>query len=112
MKLKDSYGTWQNYVAHFPKSHRYTLGAKIDEIFLSAIEFCFIASYSKEAEKMLFVDKAISRVDLVKLLLQLSWENKCIDTNKYTTLSEQLLTIGKMLGKWKQYIKNKTPATK
>ncbi len=48
LRLKDAYGIWQSYLPHFPKSHRFTIGSKIDEVFLVAIEYCFLASYSAD----------------------------------------------------------------
>ncbi len=112
LKLKDCYGIWQQYLPHFPKSHRFTIGSKIDLIFLESIELGFLASYSSGEEKLLLVGKTISKVDLLKLLLQLAWEVTALDNNKYIHLSEQLDEIGKMLGGWKRQLTNKTPAPK
>lgn len=58
---------------------------------------------------MVILDRAISRVDLIKLLLQLAWDIKAIDTHKYITLGDMLSETGKMLGGWKKQISNKTP---
>jgi hypothetical protein len=110
LKLKDAYGLWQQYLTHFPKANRFTLGSKIDEIFLHAIEYCFLASYSTRAEKLVLVDRCVARVDLLKLLLQLAWEMQALDTKKYTRLSECLAEVGRMLGGWRKQLQNKTPA--
>ena len=112
LRLKDTYGIWQDYLSHFPKSHRFTIGSKIDTLFLEAIEYAFVASYTNVAEKQPFINKSIVRVDLIKLLLQLSWEIKALDNNKYIVLSERFVEIGKMLGGWKKQLINKTPAEK
>lgn len=110
LKLKDSYGLWQEYLTHFPKANRFTLGSKIDDIFLHAIEYCFLASYSAHTEKTILLDRCIARVDLLKLLLQLAWEMQALDTKKYTHLSEYLMEVGRMLGGWRKQLQNKTPA--
>lgn len=110
LKLKDAYGLWQEYLTHFPKANRFTLGSKIDNIFLNAIEYCFLASYSAHAEKIVLVDQCIARVDLLKLLLQLAWDMKALDTKKYMHLSEYLAETGRMLGGWRKQLQNKTPA--
>lgn len=112
MKLKEAYGVWQNYLNHFPKANRFTLGSKIDDVFLSAIEYCFLASYSPLGEKIPIIDRAISRVDLIKLLLQLAWDIGALDTKKYVHLGEYLSETGKMLGGWKKQVENKTPIKK
>lgn len=109
--MKDCYGHWQQHLAHFPKAQRFTLGSKIDSIFLDSIELCFLASYSSGNEKIVLVGETISKVDLLKLLLQLAWETKAIDNNKYIHLSELLNEIGKMLGGWKRQLVNKTLPT-
>jgi len=111
LKLKDAYGIWQSYLNHFPKANRFTLGSKIDDVFLAAIEYCFLASYASVGDKLIFIDKAISRVDLIKLLLQLAWEIHALDTKKFTHLSEYLAESGRMLGGWRRQVVNKTPET-
>ncbi|MCX6819808.1 MAG: four helix bundle protein [Candidatus Adlerbacteria bacterium] len=109
MKLKDAYGVWQHYLSDFPKAKRFTLGSKIDDVFLNAIEYCFLASYSSQGEKLVLLDRCIARTDLLKLLLQLAWEIKAVDNKKYINLSEYLTEIGKMLGGWRRQVINKTP---
>lgn len=97
-------------MTHFPKANRFTLGSKIDDVFLNAIEYCFLASYSQTAEKLILLDRTISRVDLIKLLLQLAWDIESLDNKKYIHLSEYLAEIGRMLGGWRRQLANKTPA--
>ena len=111
LKLKDAYNIWQAYLTHFPKANRFTIGSKIDILFLEAIEFAFLASYAQAEEKRILLNKSISKVDLVKLLLQLAWETKALDNKKYAYLSEQFAEIGRMLGGWKRQLLNKTPET-
>jgi len=106
LKLKDTYAIWQDHLTHFPKANRYTIGSKIDILFLEAIEYAFLASYTHTEEKRLFLNKSISKVDLVKLLLQLSWEIKALDNKKYSHLAERFAEIGKMLGGWKGSLAN------
>ncbi len=112
LKLKDTYNIWQNYLVQFPKANRFSIGSKIDVLFLQAIEYAFLASYTHTDEKRLLLNKSISKVDLIKLLLQLSWEIKALDNKKYAHLAERFAEIGKMLGGWKRQLLNKTPETK
>lgn len=111
LKLKDTYGVWQDYLTHFPKANRFTIGSKIDILFLEAIEYAFLASYNHTAEKQALLNKSISKVDLIKLLLQLSWEIKALDNKKYAVLAGKFAEIGKMLGGWKRQLANKTLPT-
>lgn len=109
LNLKDTYGVWQGFLPHFPKAHRFTLGSKIDEVFLHAIEYCFLASYSKYPEKLLLVDRCIARVDLLKLLIQLALDVKALDTKKYEKIARALYDTGRMLGGWRRQLIQKTP---
>lgn len=106
--LKNTYGIWQKYLVHFPKANRFTLGSKIDDIFLLSIEYCFLASYSSAGDKLMYIDRAISRCDLLKLLLLLAFENKDVDIKKYIHISTGLEEAGKMLGGWRRQILQKT----
>ncbi|MDP3999765.1 MAG: four helix bundle protein [bacterium] len=100
------YKTWQEYLPNFPKATKYTLGSKIDSILITTIELIFIASSLPKEQKIPYIQKAISKIDLLKFFLQLSWEIKSLDNKKYIVLSEQLNNIGKMLWGWnKQLIK-------
>jgi hypothetical protein len=108
LKLKNTYGVWQKYLTHFPKANRFTLGSKIDDLFLLSIEYCFLASYSSFGDKLLYIDRAISRIDLLKLLLLLAFENKDLDTKKYIEVAERLAEVGRMLGGWRREMVQKT----
>jgi hypothetical protein len=101
------YILWQDYLTQFPKQNRYTLGNKIDDVFLLAIEYCFLASYASKETKLVHLERCISRVDLLKLLLQLAWEIRVLDTKKYAVLGEQLQEVGRMLGGWRRGLDTK-----
>lgn len=109
LKLKDSYALWQQYLAIFPKANRFTIGSKIDEIFLNSIEYCFLASYANIQERPLLLDRGIARIDLLKLLLQLAWDIKALNSQQYTHISQSIYEVGRMLGGWKKSLIEKTP---
>jgi hypothetical protein len=108
LKLKDTYSVWQKYLDNFPKNKKFTLGSKIDVVFLETIELSFIASYSNLETKVPLINKIIIKIDLLKLLTQIAWEQRAIDNNKFIELSNRLLEIGKMLGGWKKQLQTKT----
>ncbi len=80
-------------------------------MFLDAIEHCFLASYAVEDKKIEKLEKTISRVDLLKLLLQLAWGIHALDNKKYIHLGGLLSEVGKMLGGWNKSLKKKTPTS-
>lgn len=99
-RLMTTYKLWHEYLRHFPKTSRYTLGGKIDTFFIDTIELLFLAGSVSKEKKLPFIERAASKFDVLKLFIQISWELKALDNKKYAALSEPLGEIGKMLGGW------------
>ncbi len=55
------------------------------------------------------LNKAITRLDVVKFFVQLVWEDKLITNDKYADLISRLEEIGRELGGWKKGLITKTP---
>lgn len=106
-KLKSSYKIWYDIQPHIPKTARYTLGGKIDSLFISTLEHTARAAYSPRERKSLHLGNAIISLDLLKFFLQLTWEIGVLENKHYTQISEVLNEGGRMLGGWfRQYTKN------
>ncbi|OGZ24223.1 MAG: hypothetical protein A2896_00015 [Candidatus Nealsonbacteria bacterium RIFCSPLOWO2_01_FULL_43_32] len=90
---------------NFQKDSRYTIGTKIDSLFLETIELIIKASYSDKLEKLISLKNASVKLDLLKFFLQIAWEIKSLDNKKYILISEKLNEIGKMLGGWIKVLK-------
>ena len=99
-KLISSYKLWQEFLRHFPKASRYTLGEKIDSLFIETLELVLTASYLPKNGKTPIIEKAILKTDLIKFFLQITWEVKAVKTSQYALLSEKLDEIGRMLMGW------------
>ncbi|MEK7167466.1 MAG: four helix bundle protein, partial [Patescibacteria group bacterium] len=91
---------WHGYCQSLPKIHKYSLGQKIDNIFIDLIEAMAIAGFLPKNEKLPYVRLAIRKADLMKILLLILWEIRGIDNTKYANLSQPLQEIGRMLGGW------------
>ncbi|OGZ76230.1 MAG: hypothetical protein A3G45_02330 [Candidatus Staskawiczbacteria bacterium RIFCSPLOWO2_12_FULL_37_15] len=104
-KLVSVYKLWHEFLPHFPKDSRYTLGTKIDNLFLETTELIIGGSYSDKIEKLISLKKASVKLDLLKFFLQIAWEIKSLDNKKYIKLSEKLNEVGKMLGGWIKSLK-------
>ncbi|MBU2539633.1 diversity-generating retroelement protein Avd [Patescibacteria group bacterium] len=104
-KLTNTYKVWYEYLPDFPKDSKYTLGAKVDSLFLEVIEEIIKASSSDKTEKLIFLKTGSAKLDLLKFFLQIVWEIKSLDNKKYINLSEKLNEIGKMLGGWLKSLK-------
>lgn len=94
------YKVWHEYLPKFSKDHRYTLGFKIDSLFIEIIEVVYEAQYTSFRQKQTHLVKASSRFDILKFFLQILWEIDGIDNKKFIHLSSQIDEIGKMLGGW------------
>ena len=83
-----------------PKTHRYSIGLRIDTLFVELIEATSIAGFLSREEKQPLVRIAIRKNDTIKILLMVLWEAGSLETKKYAALSLPLEEIGKMLGGW------------
>lgn len=95
-----------------PKTHRYTLGSKVDDLFIEIIEAITTASFLGREKKLPHVRRSIQRVDILKILLMILWETKSLDNKKYIALSVKIDEIGKMLGGWNGQLTKNSPYKK
>jgi hypothetical protein len=110
LKLKSAYLLWFGHYQVLPKTHRFSLGARIDLLLIETIEAVAAASFLRRDEKQPYVRLAIRKLDTLKVLLLVLWETKSLDTKKYAALSTPLDEIGKMLGGWSgQLTKQNSP---
>lgn len=101
---------WSEYHQTFPKTKRYTIGGKIDALFIDVIEAMAAASFLPRGEKELYVRTAIRKLDTLRVLLMVAWESHALDTKKFGALSEVIEEIGRMLGGWYgQLMKSRAP---
>ncbi len=111
-KLKSAYIVWFGYYQTIPKTHRYTLGSRIDGLLVDTIESISIASFTAKPDKLPHVRFAIRKLDTAKILLLVLWETHSLDNKKYLAISVLLEEIGKMLGGWHgQLVKQNSPET-
>ena len=98
--MKSCYLLWITFYETLPKLHKFSLGQKIDTLFVEVIEAISIATFLSREEKQPWVRLAIRKTDTLKILLMVLWEAKSIDNKKYLALSVKVEEIGKMLGGW------------
>lgn len=99
-KVKGAYLIWYDCFQKLPKTHRYSLGQRIDTAFVEIIEAIATASFLIRQEKLPFVRRAIQKTDTLKILLMILWETKSLHDKKYIALSVKIEEFGKMLGGW------------
>lgn len=99
-RVKTAYKLWHGYHNQIPKSQKYSLGNRIDGLFIEILEMIASAAFSAKAEKAPYIKIATRKLDTLKILLLVLFETKGLDTKKYIALSALLHEIGKMLGGW------------
>lgn len=99
-KIKSVYIVWFEYYQKLDKTHKYTLGKRIDDLFIETIEAVAVATFLDRTEKQPWIKFAIRKLDTIKILLMILWETKSIDNKKYIHISKPIEEIGKMLGGW------------
>lgn len=108
-KAATAYKMWHGFLESFPRLSRYTLGARIDGLFVETIELLLDAGYSQRQEKLQLVDQAGRKLDALKFFLQVAWELKALDNKQCLALSNPVTEVGKMLGGWRKQLANKAP---
>jgi len=103
------YTDWYQLRDHLPKKFNYTLGNKIDSLFIEILELLFIASYQNIESKLPTIETAIKKTDILKFLLRIAWDIRALDNKKYILFSEQTQELGRMVGGWKKQLLTKTP---
>lgn len=113
VRAKEAYHTWHDLLIKVNRVDRYTIGARIDETFLSLLEVIFRATFTYDKfEKLSLVSQALGKNDLLKFFLQIGWEKKVLNNKNYGDLILNLDEVGRMLGGWKKNLQEKTPTNK
>src|SRR3989344_8858203 len=94
-------------IATFPKTKRYTLGQKLDNINLEIFELLISIPNSNNKIETLY--KIRNKIDLLKILLRLAKDTLALTNKNYLELQEMLHEIGKMLGGWIRATKQNSP---
>jgi hypothetical protein len=97
-KLYEFYKKLTLGIATFPKTKRYTLGQKLDNITLEIFELLISVPNSINKTETLY--KISNKIDLLKILLRLTKDTQALTNKSYLELQEMLQEIGKMLGGW------------
>lgn len=99
-KVYDLYKVFHSYRKTVPKQDRHTLWLRADIIILDLLEILITAINLPKNHKLPFLEKASSKLTIIRILFRLSYETKVIDNRKYLTLQEYINETGKMLGGW------------
>ncbi|MFA6593941.1 MAG: four helix bundle protein [Candidatus Buchananbacteria bacterium] len=110
-KATTAYKLWHDWLKNFPKSSRFTLGARLDQLFLELLELLAVANYSPKDKKLGLAQAAIGKNDLLKFYLRLCWEMKLLDDSKFKNLALKTEEIGRLCWSWKTRLEKTSPPT-
>lgn len=108
-KVNAAYKVWHELLPSVPRLTRYSLGEKINWLFIELIELILMAAYSSRDQKSETIQKASIKLDMLKYFLQIAWELKAMDNKQLGRISPPLVEVGKMLGGWKKQVVTETP---
>ena len=108
-KTTEAYKLWHSQLPHIPRLTRYSLGEKINVLFIELSELIFTATFAPKEQKLVIVKKASLKLDLLKFFLQIAWELKAVGNKEFYKISVPLVEAGKMLGGWQKQLLKETP---
>lgn len=88
------------WIHTFPKVERHSLGVRLEDLTLEIAQELLYTHELPTSLKKGSLQKISSKLNVLKLLVRVAFETKCIDQNKYLILQSKLQEIGKMLGGW------------
>jgi len=99
-KSYDLYKTLHEYRKIIPKKDRFTVFERCEHAMLDVLETILLASSQKKEEKILTLERASLKLNMLRVFVRLLKDIKVIDTKKYITLENMIDEIGRMLGGW------------
>lgn len=93
-----------NIVPHIAKSSRFTIGTRIEQVFLELLEQTYIAYFSSKEQKASKVNECILTLDVLKFLISVAWEGKIISNRHFEDLAQKLEEAGRMFGGWQKQL--------
>ncbi len=97
---------WVNIVPHIAKSSRFTIGTRIEQVFLDLLEQTYIAYFSSKEQKVAKVNGCILTLDVLKFLVSVAWEGRIISNKHYKNVGAKLEEAGRMFGGWHKQLAN------
>jgi len=85
-------------VAKFPKSHKFTLGDRIEAIALDVLEALIEATYTRERTQHL--RRANLGIEKLRFLLRLAADLRLLDRRRYEHAARTLDGTGRLVGGW------------
>jgi len=99
-KVYGLYKLFHLFLKFFPKQEKYTLGQMVEKTILEMLEKILVANYAPKYQKCQALQLVSQKNDLLKYLIRLAYDIRCLNSKKYLYLEKEVIEIGKMLGGW------------
>lgn len=99
-KIHELYTVFHEYRVLTPKHERFSIYERSENIIIDILEFVLEASYAPKERKLILLEKASVKLNVVRFFIRLMKESKTIDLKKYVLLQSIIDEIGRMLGGW------------
>ena len=103
------FARWESFIrwlmertAGFPKRLRHTLTHRIEARALDVYEQLAVARYAP-ARRRDALDRVSADVDVLRLLLRLARDLRCLSVGQADTAFEHLDEVGRMVGGWRRH---------
>jgi len=87
------------------KRDRFGIYSKIESLCLEAVDLMINASLEARINKLLILNKARIKIEVLKKLIRISSELRIIENKHYINLESDLQEISKMTNGWIKYLK-------
>jgi hypothetical protein len=84
-----------------PRTERFGIGLKIENLFLDLLELLRKATYTSARQKTPILEIAITKTDGLRFFLQIAWETKLIPNEQFIILGQEIESIGRNINAWK-----------
>ncbi len=90
----------------FPKSQRFLLGDRIENLLLEIMELIIQAVYSKN-KTLLLIDINL-KIEILRYLIRLAKDLRHISIKRYQFISKSINEIGAEIGGWLKYSRSRS----
>jgi len=96
-----------NTTKGFPRDYKFSLGEELVKRNLSVLSTIQLLISDATEDKLPQIIAMINNLHMIRLLIRLSLDTKCINVNKFSLINEKIESILKQLHAWQKAQKKK-----
>jgi hypothetical protein len=99
-RWSELYITIHTSLKQFPKRDAHGIGARIETLALSMLEYILMASKKNGASRILILEKLDRDLVQEKILVRLANRIRAMSDSQYITIEKHIVDMGRMTGGW------------